>query len=66
MWDPAPTSGAPRIVVRHGGRAKGDDPTLEHYFFEKVRPMVERALAEGHRGQWPLVTLNLNDLRANA
>ena len=65
-WDPAPTSGAPRIVVCHGGRAKGDDPTLENYFFEKVRPLVERALKEGNRGQWPLVTLNINDLRPNA
>jgi len=65
MWDPAPTSGAPRIVVRHDGRAKGDDPTLEKHLFEKVRPLVEHALKEGNRGQWPLVTLNINDLRAN-
>ncbi len=65
IWDPAPTSGASRIVVRHGGKAKADDPTLEKYFFEKVRPLVEKALKEGNRGQWPLVTLNLNDLRAN-
>lgn len=65
-WDPAPTSGAPRILVRHGGTVRSDDPTLEHYFFEKVRPHVETAVKEGNRGQWPLVTLNLNDLRSSA
>ena len=58
-WDPAPTSGAPRIVVRHGGQPKSDDPTLENYFFAKVRPWIENALKEGNRGQWPLVTLNI-------
>jgi hypothetical protein len=65
IWDAGATSGVPRIVVRHGGTAKGDDPTLRDYFFEKVRPLVEKALPEGNRGQWPLVTLNINDLRAN-
>lgn len=65
-WDPAPTSGPPHIVVRHDGRGRECDPTLEQYFFEKVRPLVETALQEGNRGQWPLVTLNLNDLRASA
>lgn len=66
IWDPAPTSGVPRIVVRHGGKAKGDEPTLENYFFARIRPVVEKALKEGDRRQWPLVTLNLNDLRATA
>jgi hypothetical protein len=64
IWDTTTTPGTPRIVVRHGGTAKGDEPTLNDYFFEKVRPMVERALRSGDRSQWPLVTLNINDLRA--
>ena len=64
IWDPAPTSGVSRIVVRHGGQAKGNEPTLEDWFFARVRSVVEKALKEGNRTQWPLVTLNLNDLRA--
>lgn len=63
VWDTTKPE-APRIVVRHGGRAKGDEPSLRDYFFEKVRPLVEKALREENRSQWPLVTLNLNDLRA--
>lgn len=62
IWD-ATNPGAPRIVVSHGGKAKGGEPTLREYFFEKVRPVVEKALKEGDNGQWPLVTLNINDLR---
>jgi hypothetical protein len=65
IWDAAPASGSPRLVVSHGGKAKGNEPTLRQYFFEKVRPVVEQALREGNHGQWPLVTLNLNDLRAD-
>ena len=33
---------------------------MEHYFFEKVRPIVEKALREGNHGDWPLITLNLD------
>jgi glycerophosphoryl diester phosphodiesterase len=33
---------------------------MEHYFFDRVRPMVERALKEGNHGDWPLITLNLD------
>ena len=66
IWAPASAGGGPRIVVRHGGQAKGDEPSLERYFFEQVCPLMETALREGNRRQWPLVTLNVNDLRASA
>ena len=33
---------------------------MEHYFFDRVRPIVERALKEGNHGDWPLITLNLD------
>jgi hypothetical protein len=65
VWDTT-RPGSPRIVVRHGGKAQGHEPALRDYFFEKARPSVERALQEGDRSQWPLVTLNINDLRASA
>lgn len=52
--------GAPRVVVAHDDDALSDAPTLEAYFFEKLRPLMERALRENHRDQWPLVVLNLD------
>lgn len=57
------TRGAPRLVVSHGGRATGNEPSLRDYFFEKVRSRIEQALQEGNPSQWPLITLNINDLR---
>ncbi|MDQ1257442.1 MAG: hypothetical protein QG656_2047, partial [Candidatus Hydrogenedentes bacterium] len=50
-------------VLAHGGPFSGKEPVLREYFFEKVRPVVEKALAEGNQGDWPLYTLNINDLR---
>jgi hypothetical protein len=47
-------------VVTHGEPVFGTEPTLEQYFFEKVKPIVEKALAEGNHGDWPLITLNLD------
>lgn len=63
IWD-ATKPATPRIVVSHGGKAKGDELSLREYFFDKVRPAVEKALKEGGQSQWPLFTLNINDLRA--
>ena len=34
-------------VVAHGDPISGHEPTMEHYFFDRVRPIVERALKEG-------------------
>ena len=47
-------------VVTHGDPVTGKEPTMEHYFFDRVRPIVERALKEGNKGSWPLITLNLD------
>ena len=33
---------------------------MEHYFFDRVRPIVEKALRDGNRGDWPIITLNLD------
>ncbi len=66
IWDTTTTPGHPRIVVRHGGAARGNEPTLRDYFFEKVRPRVDKALRSGDSNQWPILTLNINDLRADA
>src|SRR5215470_421932 len=45
----------------HGPKAVStDDPTLESYFFPKIRPIMEKALKEGNKGNWPLITLYLD------
>jgi hypothetical protein len=47
-------------VVTHDAPTDGSEPVMEHYFFDKVRPIVEKALRDGDRSQWPLITLNLD------
>lgn len=64
IWDTTKPH-SPRLAVGHGGRPRGNEPTLKDYFFEKVRPIVEKALREDNKAQWPLLTLNINDLRAS-
>jgi hypothetical protein len=50
-----------KSLLIHGPKAVStDDPTLETYFFPKVKPIVEKALKDGNKGNWPLVTLYLD------
>jgi hypothetical protein len=50
-----------RSLLIHGAKAVGsDDPTLQSYFFPKVKPIMEKALQEGNKGNWPLITLYLD------
>ena len=50
-----------RSLLIHGSKnIASDDPTLETYFFPKVKPIMEKALKEGNKGDWPLVTLYLD------
>ena len=51
-------------LVSHESTCVGGEPTLEAYFFERVRPIVEAALAKGPSADWPLITLNL-DFKTN-
>jgi hypothetical protein len=55
-----PAAGRCTSVVSHTATLRGDEPTLETYFFDRVRPIVERALASDTREGWPLITLNLD------
>jgi hypothetical protein len=52
--------GAPQSVVAHDDDALDGAPTLDGYFFARIRPIMERALAENRRDTWPLITLNLD------
>jgi hypothetical protein len=53
-----------RSVVAHEEPFTGDEPPLRQHFFERIRPLVERALAAGNSRHWPLITLNL-DFKTN-
>ena len=59
-WYTDATTGKSWSIVAHGAAVNGHEPTMEHYFFDRVRPIVERALKEGNHGDWPLITLNLD------
>jgi hypothetical protein len=58
-WYTDSKTGKSWSVVTHGP-ASGHEPVMEHYFFDRVRSIVEHALKEGNRGNWPLITLNLD------
>jgi len=50
-----------RSLMIHGAKnVSADDPSLESYFFPRVKPVVEKALNEGNKGNWPLITLYLD------
>ncbi len=59
-WYVDPATGRGRAVVSHDAKPKGSEPTLKQYFFERVRPIVEKALAENRREQWPLIVLHFD------
>lgn len=64
FWGRDASTGRQVPVVAHDSDATAGAPTLEHYFFDAIRPAMERALEENHREQWPLVVLNL-DFKTN-
>jgi hypothetical protein len=53
-----------RAVVSHTDNVKGGEPLLRDYFFARVRPIVEKALAENDRAKWPLIVLHF-DFKSN-
>ena len=64
VWYKDPSTGAYRSVVSHGDSDVQVAPDFEKYFFGKVKPVMEKALAENRRADWPLITLNL-DFKTN-
>jgi hypothetical protein len=59
-WHTDPKTGRSWSVVTHGEPTSGNEPTMDQYFFERVRPIVEKALRDGNHGNWPIITLNLD------
>jgi hypothetical protein len=64
VWRPAANGRPARSIVSHGEPYDDSEPSLDGYFFERIRPLVEQALKSNDRSRWPVVTLNL-DLKSN-
>ena len=47
-------------VVSHEAKTTGTEPTLRAHFFERVRPLMEKALQENDRDRWPLIVLHFD------
>jgi hypothetical protein len=59
-WYRDPASQDGRVVVSHSAKTDGSEPALRSYFFERVRPIVEKALAAKNKAQWPLIVLHFD------
>lgn len=59
-WYRDPETGKAWSVLLHGAHATGKEPTLESYFFDRVRPIVEKELARGDSSRWPVLYLHFN------
>jgi hypothetical protein len=46
--------------VTHREKADASEPTLKQHFFDRVRPIVERALREKKTENWPLIVLHFD------
>ncbi|MPY89408.1 MAG: hypothetical protein GEU99_15955 [Luteitalea sp.] len=64
FWYTDRATGAARSVVAHEPEEASRATTIREYFFERVRPFVERALADERPDDWPIITLNL-DLKSD-
>ena len=47
-------------VVSHSDKPTGAEPTLREHFFERVRPLMESALAANDRARWPLIVVHFD------
>ena len=59
-WAIDPATGKGRPVVTHDAKTTGTEPALRDYFFERVRPIVEKALADNDRAHWPIIVVHFD------
>ena len=59
-WYVDPATGKGRAVVTHTAKTTGAEPLLRDHFFERVRPIVEKALAGTGRSHWPLIVVHFD------
>jgi len=55
-----PADGPGRVVLSHSAKTTGAEPALRAYFFERVRPILEAALAKNQRETWPIIVLHFD------
>jgi hypothetical protein len=60
FWYTDPKTGDSRSLLAHTNVFHGDEPSLETYFFERIRPLIEAELLSPQPAKWPLITLNLD------
>lgn len=63
-WYTDPATSRSHSIISHGKPYIGREPILKTHFFERIRPLVERALADPRPETWPLIVLNL-DFKSN-
>lgn len=63
-WSVDAATGKGRVVLSHSAKTTGMEPSLRDHFFEAVRPLIEKALREGNRAQWPMIVLHF-DMKDN-
>jgi len=49
-----------RVVLSHKRETSGSEPLLRDYFFERIRPIVEKAFKDNDRSRWPLIVLHFD------
>ena len=59
-WGVDRKTGQGRPVVAHSSKTNGNEPALRDHFFERVRPIIEKALEENDRARWPLIILHFD------
>jgi hypothetical protein len=59
-WNLKGGAGQGRVVLSHSPNTTGSEPLLRDYFFERVRPIVEKALKDNDRARWPLIILHFD------
>jgi hypothetical protein len=59
-WYSDPTTGRGRVVVSHTPKTTGQEPTLKAYFFDQVKPVVEKIINENKLNEWPLIVLHFD------
>ncbi len=59
-WFVDPASGKGRVVVRHDQKTTASDPLLRDYFFERVRPIIEKELKSGDKSRWPVILVHFD------
>lgn len=59
-WYVDPQTGKGRVVVSHTPTPTGAEPTLRAYFFQQVKPVIEKAIAQNHPKDWPIIVLHFD------